>query len=177
MARKERTIGANELPDADTLRQLYYVEGKTIREMAVLYHCRTSALIREMDAVGIIRRRRGRAREPLPDWDAGKLRQLVKAKGMPHVRAFAQRRGVNRVKLMALLDERPLARGKHNRHVLVDCDAAIRMAYELGTPVNVLAEQYGCSRRAINYSLDRTSGQQWAVSPNGQPFVAHCFPG
>ena len=37
-------------------------------------------------------------------------------------------------------------------------DAEIRKAYDAGASVNALAAQYGCTKRAISYSLDRTSG-------------------
>lgn len=157
MARNTHQNDRTRLPDAGTLHQLYYVQGKTIAQIAKHYHCRASLVLRAMNEAGITRRRTGRSRAPLPDWDAAKLQQLVKIKGLPYVRAFAKSHGVNRVKLAALLGERPLPRGQRKQQVLLDHDQSIRSAYNAGTPINALAKQYGCSRRAIGYSLDRTS--------------------
>ncbi|PDV96510.1 hypothetical protein [Candidatus Chloroploca asiatica] len=152
------------IPEAAQLHHDYVREGKTIRELASVYRCRTSVLLAAMDAAGITRRRPGRPRAPVPDWDAEKLHQLVKAKGIRYVRAFARRHGVNREKLAVLLGTPPLERGQRRRQVAVAHDAAIRSAYEAGASINSLATRYGCTRRAIGYSLDRTSGGN-----NGQP--------
>ena len=157
----------DRLPDAETLRHLYQQEGKTIREIARSYRCRTSALLRAMDAAGIARRRPGRAHSPLPDWNADKLRLLVKVMGMPHVRAFARGHGVNRIKLAGLLDHRLLDRGCRTRQIVVDHDADIRRAYDAGAHVSALAQHYNCSRRAIAYSLNRTSRKQCATDVCG----------
>ncbi|MEI8305553.1 MAG: hypothetical protein WCF99_00680 [Chloroflexales bacterium] len=146
------------LPDAETLYQRYVVEGKTIRAIAHLHRCRTADLLAAMDAAGIPRRRPGRPRAPLPAWDREKLQQLVRAKGMRYTRAFARRHGVSREKLAALLGERALDRGQRSQQVAVEHDHAIRAAYDAGESINALATRYGCTRRAIGYSLDRTSG-------------------
>ncbi|MEI7642930.1 MAG: hypothetical protein WCJ55_01355 [Chloroflexales bacterium] len=146
------------LPDAETLYQLYITEGKTVRVIARLHRCRTADLLAAMDAAGIPRRRPGRPRAPLPTWDRAKLQQLVRAKGMHYTRAFARRHGVSREKLAALLGERALDRGRRSQQVALEHDAAIRAAYDAGESINALATRYGCTRRAIGYSLDRTSG-------------------
>ena len=161
------------LPNAETLRHLYHGEGKTIRQIAAHYHCRPAALLALMDEAGIVRRRPGRARAALPDWDKTKLRLLVKVKGMPYVRAFARARGVNQMRLAALLGERPLPRGQRSHYHLIDHDNAIRRAYNDGTKPSTLAHQYRCSRRAIYYSLDRTSGNQCANTVNRLTVFAH----
>lgn len=144
--------------DAETVRALYEEAGLSVREIALHVRCRKQAIIELMDAAGIDRRRRGRQRSPLPDWDRDKLRQLAKAQGMAYTRAFARRHGVNREKLAVLLDRRPLMRGHRPRRIAAEYDDAIREAYEAGVPMHELAACYGCTRRAINYSLDRTSG-------------------
>lgn len=167
---------ATALPDADTLRQLYYIDGATVRQIAKQFCCRTSAVLRAMDDAGIKRRRTGRTRAPLPAWDSEKLWRLVKVKGMPYVREFAREHGVNQVKLAALLGDSALARGQRRQQVLLDHDEAIRIAYNEGTPIKVLAEQYGCSRRAIGYSLDRTSRKQSAGKTTSAILPADCFP-
>lgn len=148
------------LPDSDTLRQLYYIDGATIRQIAKQYHCRASVLLRAMDAAGIKRRRSGPSRAPLPAWESKKLQQLVKVNGLPYVRVFAQNHGVNKVKLAMLLGKQSMARGQRRQQVILDHNAAIRYGYNQGISIKALAEQYGCSWRAIGYSLDRTSGNQ-----------------
>lgn len=148
------------IPDAETLRRLYEEQGKTVREIARLSCCRTATLLEAMEAAGIVRRRRGRRRAPLPDWDSSKLHQLVKAKGLPYVRSFARRNGLSREKLAVLLGRRSLARGKRSEQVVIEHDDEIRAAYERGVSINELAGRYGCTRRAISYSLDRTSWKQ-----------------
>lgn len=146
------------LPDEETVRFLYENEGKSVREIALLLRCRKQTVLAVMEAAGISRRRRGRVRAPLPEWDREKLRQLARAQGMAYARAFARRYGVNREKLAVLLDRRLLMRGKRPRCVAAEYDDAIREAYEAGVPIKTLAAHYGCTRRAISYSLDRTSG-------------------
>lgn len=148
------------LPDAEMLHQLYVVEGKTIREIARLHRCRTATLLAAMDDAGIVRRRPGRQRTPLPTWDSDKLHQLVRANGMAYVRGFASRHGVSSEKLAVLLGARSLDRGRRSQQVALEHDAEIRKAYDAGASVNALAAQYGCTRRAISYSLDRTSGNK-----------------
>jgi hypothetical protein len=145
-------------PDAETVRLLYAEESKNVREIALLLRCRKQTVLAVMEAAGISRRRRGRARAPLPDWDQKKLRQLARAQGMAYARAFARRHGVNREKLAVLLDRRLLMRGKRLRCGAAEYDDAIRAAYEAGVPIKTLAARYDCTRRAISYSLDRTSG-------------------
>jgi Mor family transcriptional regulator len=144
--------------NAETIYQLYCREGKTIREIARQYRCRTATILAIMDAAKIARRRPGRQRAPLPVWDRKKLHQLVRAKGMPYTRAFARRHGVSREKLAVLLGERSLERGRRSQQVALEHDTEIRNAFDARASVNVLATQYGCTRRAISYSLDRTSG-------------------
>jgi hypothetical protein len=146
------------LPDATRLHRLYVVERKTIREIARIHRCRTAVLLATMDAAGIARRRPGRQRAPLPAWDSDKLHQLVRAKGLKYARAFARRHGVSKEKLAVLLGAQPLDRGRRSQQVAVEHDAAIRSAYDAGASINSLAARYGCTRRAIGYSLDRTSG-------------------
>lgn len=163
MARSTTHTSVSTVPDAERLRQLYLVDQATVRELARRYHCRMSTLLRAMDDAGIVRRRSGRPRSPLPEWDGEKLQRLIKVKGIHYARAFAQHRGVNPVKLAALLGKRPLPRGDFRRHILLDHDDAIRAAYNDGISIKELAEQYGSSRRAIGYSLDRTSRKQSAV--------------
>lgn len=148
------------LPDAETLHQLYCVEGQTVRKIARLHGCRTATLLAAMDAAGIVRRRPGRQRALLPAWDSDKLHQLVQAKGMVYVRAFARRHGVNSEKLAVLLGVRLLDRGQRSQQVALEHDAEIRKAYDAGAAVKTLAAKYGCTRRAISYSLDRTSGNK-----------------
>lgn len=150
----------SKLPDAESLHLLYSIEGTTVRELAKHFHCRVSTLLRAMDDAGIKRRRSGRPRATVPEWDSEKLQQLVKIKGMPYARAFAQQRGVNPVKLAMLLGKRRLPGGDQQRLIVIDHDETIRAAYNNGISIKALAEQYGCSRRTINYSLDRTSRKQ-----------------
>ncbi|PDW05047.1 hypothetical protein [Candidatus Viridilinea mediisalina] len=144
------------VPDASQLHQLYIVEGQTIRAIAQRYRCRPAAVIAAMEAAGIARRRSGRTRAPLPAWDTEKLRQLVRAKGVRYVRAFARRHGVSKEKLAVLLGNQRLDRGRRSHQRALEHDAAIRSAYDAGAPITALAKQYGCTRRAIGYSLDRT---------------------
>lgn len=144
------------LPDATQFHQLYIVEGQPIRAIAQRYHCRPAAIITAMDAAGIARRRSGRIRSPLPAWDTEKLRQLVRARGVRYVRAFARRHGVSKEKLAVMLGNQRLDRGRRSQQVALEHDAAIRSAYDAGAPITALARQYGCTRRAIGYSLDRT---------------------
>lgn len=144
------------LPDAKQLHRLYVVERKTIREIARLYHSRTALLLAAMDAAGIARRRPGRQRAPLPAWDSDKLHQLVKANGLQYARDFARQHGVNKEKLTVLLGGQSLDRGRRRQQVAVEHDSSIRSAYNTGESLNSLAERYGCTRRAISYSLDRT---------------------
>jgi transposase-like protein len=144
------------LPDATQLHQLYIVEGQTIRAIAQRYRCRPAAIIAAMEAAGIVRRRSGRTRAPLPAWDTEKLRQLVRAKGVRYVRAFARRHGVSKEKLAVMLGNQRLDRGRRSQQVALEHDAAIRSAYDAGASITSLARQYGCTRRAIGYSLDRT---------------------
>lgn len=146
------------LPDVEAIRLLYEEEGLNLREIALRLRCRKQTVIELMESAGISRRRRGRQRALLPDWDKDALRQLAKAKGMPYTRVFAHRHGVNREKLAVLLDRQPLIRGYRPRRVAAEYDDAIREAYEAGVAINELAVCYGCTRRAISYSLDRTSG-------------------
>lgn len=156
------------VPDAETLYRLYITERKTVRAIARLHHCRTADLLAAMDTAGISRRRPGRARAPLPEWNREKLQQLVRAKGMRYTRAFARRHGVSREKLAALLGEGPLDRGRRSQQVVLEHDAAIRVAYDAGESINALAAHYGCTRRAIGYSLDRTSGNKGKSNLNAE---------
>jgi hypothetical protein len=164
------------IPDAGTLRRLYEDEGWSVREIARRSGCRTQALLCAMDAAGIVRRRRGPRRTPLPDWDCEKLQQLAKVQGLAYARAFARRRGVSHAKLALLLGQATLPRGNRARQVIVEHDAAIREAYEHGVPVKDLATRYGCTVRGICYSLDRTSGKQSDLSANRAALASDCFP-
>lgn len=144
--------------DAAQLHQLYVVERRTVREIARMHRLRIAAVLAAMDAAGIARRRPGQQRKPPPDWDSEKLQQLVRVNGLPYARAFARRYGVSRHKLAGLLGTRALDRGRRSRQIVIEHDAAIRSAYDEGASVKSLAAKYGCTRRAISYSLDRTSG-------------------
>lgn len=146
------------LPDVETVRLLYEEEGLNVQVIALRLRCRKQTVIAVMKAAGIERRRSGRPRAPLPEWDTDALRQLAKAKGLPYTRAFARHHGVNREKLTVLLGRQPLIRGHRPRRIAAEYDEAIREAYEAGVPIKELAACYGCTRRAISYSLDRTSG-------------------
>jgi hypothetical protein len=153
------------IPDPTTLRRLYQDEGQSIRAIARLARCRPRAVLDAMEAAGIPRRRPGPQRTPLPDWDRDQLRRLVKVRGLAYTRAFARRHGVNREKLAVLLGRRGLPRGVAARQVVVAHDGEIRAAYEQGIAIRKIATNYGCSERAIRYSLDRTCGNQ----PDGKP--------
>jgi hypothetical protein len=164
------------LPDPATLRRLYAEEGHTIRSLARLFHCRPHTLIAALDAADIVRRRRGPRRAALPDWDQEKLQQLAKLQGMPYVRRFARRHGVNTTRLAVLLGRSTIGRGRADQHRVIDHDGAIRDAYDRGAAVKDLAAHYGCSLRAIGYSLDRTSGNQSAANADRTALVADWFP-
>lgn len=69
------------LHDADTLRRLYDEEGKTVREIAALAHCRLQTLLVAMETAGIARRRRGRRRAALPDIDPDTLAEIARLGG------------------------------------------------------------------------------------------------
>lgn len=148
---------ASALPDADQLHQLYVVERRTVREIARMHRLRIADLLAAMDDAGIARRP-GRQRKPPPDWDSEKLRQLVRVNGLPYARAFARRYGVSRHKLAGILGTHALDRGRRSRQIVIEHDEAIRSAYDAGASIKSLAAKYGCTRRAIGYSLDRTSG-------------------
>lgn len=155
------------IPDAETLRRLYEDEGKTVRELAALARCRMATLLAALDAAGIVRRP-GRRRRPLPELDREVLRAIARLGGRARARAAARALGVNRRKLDVLLGQRQANRGNLSRHVLCAHDDAVRAAYDAGTPVRVIAAHYGCSRRAVGKSLDRTagsSGKQREPSP------------
>lgn len=147
------------IPDPETLRRLYEDEGWSVRELAHRAGCRTQTLLQAMDVAGIVRRRRGPRRAPLPDWDREKLQQLAKVQGLAYVYAFARRHRVSRAKLAILLGRPILPRGSAERHVVLKHDDAIREAYDRGMPVKELAARYACTVRGICYSLDRTSGK------------------
>jgi hypothetical protein len=163
------------IPDPDTLRRLYQDEGRAVREIARLAQCRTKTLLEAMDAAGIERRRRGPRRAPLPDWDREKLQQLAKVQGHAYVYAFARRHRVSRAKLAILLGRSVLPRGRAERQVVIEHDAAIREAYDRGVPVKDLAARYGCTVRGICYSLDRTSGKQSDLNAEASALRSDCF--
>ena len=151
------------LPDAETLRRLYEEEGKTVREMAALARCRMQTLLAAMKAAGIARRRRGRRRAPLPDIDPDTLVEIARLGGRARARAVAHALGINREKFDLLIGYRLGNRGRIEAQVLTLRDDEIRAAYDAGMAVNDLAARYGCTRRAISRSLDRTtpiSGKQ-----------------
>jgi hypothetical protein len=144
------------LPDADTLHHLYVVEGKTLREIAAMTHCHMHTLLAAMDVAGIVRRRRGRRRAPIPAIDPAVLAEIARLGGRARARQIARTLGLNREKFDRLIGNRPANRGRIEQQVLHAHDDAIRAAYEAGVPVKELAQRYGCSRRAISRSLDRT---------------------
>lgn len=145
------------IPDAETLRRLYEDEGLTVRAIAARAGCRTSRLLAAMNQAGIARRRPGRRRSPMPAIEPALLQELARLGGRARARAIARGFGINREKCDRLLGERLANRGRIEQQVLYAHDAAIRAAYEAGTAVKELARQYGCSRRAISRSLDRTT--------------------
>lgn len=145
------------LPDADTLRALYDDEGKTVREIAALARCRPQTILAAMEAAGIPRRRRGRRRTPLPDIDPETLSEIARLGGRARARAVARSLGINREKFDLLIGYRLGNRGQIETQVLALRDAEIREAYDAGVAVNELATRYGCTRRAISRSLDRTT--------------------
>ncbi len=145
------------MPTAATLRQLYEEDGKTLREIAAMVGCRMQTLLAAMDAAGIVRRRRGRRRAPLPAIPPELLAELVRLKGRRWARHMARQWGLNREKFDRLLGQRLGNRGRIEQQVLVSHDEAIRAAYDAGSPVTALAARYGCTRRAISRSLDRTA--------------------
>lgn len=146
----------DEPPTNDVLRRWYIEEGLSIAEIARRVHRRKDTVRAWLTAAGIPRRRRGPRPAPLPAWDRTKLWQLVRVKGMAYVRAFAQAHGVNNTKLRVLLGVTSLERGIAHRYRVVLHDREIRAAYDAGVSVSELARRYGCSRRAIAYSLNRT---------------------
>ena len=151
------------IPDAETLRRLYEEEGKTVREIAAFARCRMQALLAAMQAAGIVRRRRGRRRAPLPDIDPDTLVEIARLGGRARARSIARELGINREKFDLLVGHRLGNRGRIEAQMLYMHDEEIRAAYEAGSSVNNLAAQYGCTRRAISRSLDRTtpvSGKQ-----------------
>ena len=145
------------LPDAETLRRLYNDEGKTVREIAALARCRMQTLLAAMEAAGIARRRRGRRRAPLPDIDPEVLAEIVRLGGRARARRIARGLGINREKFDRLLGYRLGNRGRIEAQVLTLRDDVIRATYDAGVTVNALAANYGCTRRAISRSLDRTT--------------------
>ena len=145
------------LPDADTLRALYDEDGKTVREIAALARCRPQTILAAMEAAGIPRRRRGRRRTPLPDIDPETLAEIARLGGRARARAIARSLGINREKFDLLIGYRLGNRGQIETQVLALRDAEIRAAYDAGVAVNELATRYGCTRRAISRSLDRTT--------------------
>jgi lambda repressor-like predicted transcriptional regulator len=163
------------IPEPAVLRQLYEREGWSVRDIARAFQCRTQVLLQAMDAAAITRRRRGRQRAPLPDWDRAKVQQLVKASGMAYTRAFARKNGVSREKLAVLLGRPGLARGNRGSQRVIEHDDAIRAAYERGVPVKDLAARYRCTVRTINYSLDRTSGKQSDIIAGDKDVPSDCF--
>jgi len=158
----------NETSIDHLLRQWYVEEGLSIAEIARRLHRRKSTVAAWLDAAGIPRRRRGPRPTPLPPWDRAKLWQLVRAKGMAYVRAFAQSHGVNSSKLRALLGITRLERGAAHRYRVILHDREIRAAYDAGVSVSELARRYECSRRAIAYSLNRTL----MLGANAQTYAA-----
>lgn len=146
-------------PDNEVLARLYLEEGQTIRMLAKRYGCRTQRIVDALQSLGISRRP-GKQRATLPQWDATKLQQLAKVAGQAYMRQFAKQHGINRTKLAALLRQSRLGRGRRGRQQVSLHDQEIRIAYTNGTAIGELAEHYGCSTRAIGYSLDRTCGQQ-----------------
>ena len=142
--------------DAETLRVLYVEEGKTLHELALMGRCRPQRILKAMKAWGIPRRRRGRRRSLHPDVDPELLKAITRLGGRTHARAVARTHGINRDRFDRLIGDRLGNRGAITRHVLYRHDDAIRRAYEDGMLVKDLAARYGCSRRSISRSLDRT---------------------
>lgn len=153
------------LPDADTLRALYDEDGKTVREIAALARCRPQTILAAMEAAGIPRRRRGRRRASLPDIDPETLAEIARLGGRARARAVARSLGINREKFDLLIGYRLGNRGQIETQVLALRDAEIREAYDAGVTVNELATRYGCTRRAISRSLDRTTPRVIADRP------------
>lgn len=153
------------VPDADALRSLYEDEGKTVREIAALARCRLQSILVAMDAAGIARRRRGRRRAPLPDIDPEMLAEIARLGGRARARAIARALGINREKFDRLIGDRLGNRGRIERQMLAMHDDEIRAAYDAGVAVNDLAARYGCTRRAISRSLDRTTPRAIADRP------------
>lgn len=153
------------VPDADALRSLYEDEGKTVREIAALARCRLQSILVAMDAAGIARRRRGRRRAPLPDIDPEMLAEIARLGGRARARAIARALGINREKFDRLIGDRLGNRGRIERQMLAMHDDEIRAAYDAGVAVNDLAACYGCTRRAISRSLDRTTPRAMADRP------------
>lgn len=153
------------IPDADALRSLYEDEGKTIREIAALARCRWQRILIAMDAAGITRRRRGRRRAPLPDIDPEMLAEIARLGGRARARAVAHSLGINREKFDRLIGDRLGNRGRIEQQTLAMHDDEIRAAYDAGAAVNDLAARYGCTRRAISRSLDRTAPRIVADMP------------
>jgi DNA-binding MarR family transcriptional regulator len=145
------------VPDPDTLRALYDEDGKTVRQIAALARCRPQTILAAMEAAGIARRRRGRRRAPLPDIDPETLAEIARLGGRARARAVARSLGINREKFDLLIGYRLGNRGQIETQVLALRDAEIRAAYDAGVAVNELATHYGCTRRAISRSLDRTT--------------------
>lgn len=155
------------VPDADALRSLYEDEGKTVREIAALARCRLQSILVAMDAAGIARRRRGRRRAPLLDIDPEMLAEIARLGGRARARARAIARalGINREKFDRLIGDRLGNRGRIERQMLAMHDDEIRAAYDAGVAVSDLAARYGCTRRAISRSLDRTTPRAIADRP------------
>lgn len=153
------------VPDADALRSLYEDEGKTVREIAALARCRLQSILVAMDAAGIARRRRGRRRAPLPDIDPEMLAEIARLGGRARARAIARALGINREKFDRLIGDRLGNRGRIERQMLAMHDDEIRAAYDAGVAVSDLAARYGCTRRAISRSLDRTMPRAIADRP------------
>lgn len=153
------------VPDADALRSLYEDEGKTVREIAALARCRLQSILVAMDAAGIARRRRGRRRAPLPNIDPEMLAEIARLGGRARARAIARALGINREKFDRLIGDRLGNRGRIERQMLAMHDDEIRAAYDAGVAVSDLAARYGCTRRAISRSLDRTTPRAIADRP------------
>lgn len=156
------------IPDSDTLRRLYADEGKTVREIAALARCRPQRILAAMEAAGIARRRRGRRRAPLPDLDPEMLAEIVRLSGRARARQLARVLGINREKFDRLIGYRLGNRGRIETQVLTMRDDDIRAAYEAGVAINALAACYGCTRRAISRSLDRTTPRAIVDRPINQ---------
>jgi hypothetical protein len=153
------------LPDTETLIRHYCTEQMTLEAIAKRYRCRKATVVAALDAAGQSRRS-GRRRTPLPAWmaDATMIERIKQANyGEEGLRVWLRNAGVNQRKV-----NRVLGMEKARRKRGVD-DEDVRTAYDAGTPVQELAVRYGCTRRTIGRSLDRTCPVAQRSGNEGDP--------